>query len=228
MQNFIQLFAELVENSPGEFSYTLKIPGYIALAVFLLLLFAFISAITGKRGQKQSKTKPLVFSAICISLAMVTSYLKLLDMPMGGSVTLFSMFFICLSGYLYGARVGILTGVSYGLLQLIIDPYIISLPQMCLDYFFAFGALGISGFFRNYKNGMILGYLAGVFGRFIFSVLSGILFFADYAPQTMSPLLYSAEYNGAYMAAEAVLTCVILFVPPVAKALLQVKRLAVE
>lgn len=227
MQNFMNLFVELAEDG-GELSYSLKIPGYAALLLLLVVFFALISIFSRSREQKQFKTKPLVFSAICVALAMVTSYLKLFDMPFGGSVTLCSMFFICLSGYLYGAKTGILTGAAYGLLQLIIDPYLISFPQMCLDYFFAFGALGVSGFFRNYKYGIISGYLAGVFGRFFFSVLSGILFFADYAPEAMSPLVYSAVYNGSYMGAEAVLTCAVLLVPPVAKALLQVKQIAAE
>lgn len=74
---------------------------------------------------------------------------------MGGSVTLFSMLFICCIGYWYGLRTGIMTGVAYGLLQLISDPYIISLPQMITDYILAFGALGLSGIFCNKKNGLV-------------------------------------------------------------------------
>ena len=37
--------------------------------------------------------------------------------------------------------VGVMVGVAYGLLQMIIDPYIISIPQLLVDYPFAFGAL---------------------------------------------------------------------------------------
>ena len=41
-----------------------------------------------------------------IALAMVTSYIKVWEMPMGGSVTLLSMLFICLIGYWFGPRYG--------------------------------------------------------------------------------------------------------------------------
>ena len=54
-----------------------------------------------------SLTKQLVFCAISIALAFVTSYIKFARLPFGGSITLFSMFFICFAGYLYGAKVGI-------------------------------------------------------------------------------------------------------------------------
>lgn len=41
---------------------------------------------------------------------------------MGGSVTLFSMLFIVLTGYWFGVRTGITTAVAYGILQLLINP----------------------------------------------------------------------------------------------------------
>ena len=47
-------------------------------------------------------TKQLVFSSAAIALAMVTSMIKLFELPMGGSVTLLSMLFITLVGYWYG------------------------------------------------------------------------------------------------------------------------------
>ena len=168
-------------------------------------------------------TKKLVFSAMGIALALVTSYLKLWDMPMGGSVTLLSMLFISLIGYWFGAKYGIITGAAFGLLQFIINPYMLSLPQVILDYPLAFGALGLSGFFRNYKYGLRIGYIVGVVGRFIFSTLSGVIFFASYAPEGMNPWIYSTIYQGSYLGAEALLTLVIISLPPVIKALKLVK-----
>ena len=168
-------------------------------------------------------TKKLVFSAMGIALALVTSYLKLWDMPMGGSVTLLSMLFISLIGYWFGAKYGIITGAAFGLLQFIINPYMLSLPQVILDYPLAFGALGLSGFFRNYKYGLRIGYIVGVVGRFIFSTLSGVIFFASYAPEGMNPWIYSTIYQGSYLGAEALLTLAIISLPPVIKALKLVK-----
>ena len=72
---------------------------------------------------------------------------------------------------------------------------------------------------------MFKGYAVGVLGRFIFAVLSGVVFFADYTPEGMSPLGYSAAYNGSYLAAEAVLTVVVLLIPAVRAAQVQVGAL---
>jgi thiamine transporter len=174
--------------------------------------------------------KKLVFCAAALALATVASLIKLpLRMPYGGSVTLLSMFFICFIGYLYGVGTGLVTAVAYGILQLIIEPYIISIPQLIFDYILAFGALGLSGLFHKVKGGLIKGYLVGILGRFIFAYLSGLIFFAQYAADYGTiPIIYSAVYNGAYIGTEAVITLIIIVIPPVAAALERVKRMALE
>ncbi|MBU9728988.1 energy-coupled thiamine transporter ThiT [Diplocloster modestus] len=223
----MSFFANLVDDGYGTMIYELTTAGYVALFAVLLILVAAIGLIgKNKRQQHAIKTKQLVFSALAIALATVTSMLKLFDMPMGGSVTLFSMMFICLIGYWYGVKVGLMTGVAYGLLQMLIDPYIMTLPQLLLDYILAFGVLGLSGLFSNKKHGLFLGYLVGVFGRFFCSALSGIIFFASYAPETMHPVVYSVLYNASYMGAEALLTIVLMSIPPVKKALQYVKQMS--
>jgi thiamine transporter len=147
---------------------------------------------------------------------------------MGGSITLFSMLFIVLIGYWYGLGSGIMAAVAYGLLQMIVDPYIVSIPQMLCDYIFAFGALGLSGVFHNAKHGLIKGYLLGIFGRFVFSFLSGLIFFGQYAPDGMNPAVYSAAYNGSYIAAEGAVTIILLMIPAVSNALSKIKKLATQ
>ena len=172
--------------------------------------------------------KQLAFSAAALALGMVTSNIKIWKMPMGGSLTLFSMFFICLIGYLYGTRCGLMAGVAYGLLQLLIDPYVIGLPQLLLDYPVAFGALGLSGLMADKKNGLITGYLLGISGRFVVAVCSGLLFFASSTPETMTPLLYSVLYNGSYIYGEGALTIILLTLPAVKKTFVRIKGMAVE
>ncbi len=171
----------------------------------------------------KNTTKKLVYSALGIALALVTSYIKLWEMPMGGSVTLLSMLFVCLIGYWFGLKYGLITGIAFGLLQFIIDPYMLSIPQVILDYPFAFGALGLSGLFCNKKFGLQIGYVIGVVGRFVCSTLSGVIFFADYAPEGMNPWVYSIAYQGSYIGAELVMTLIIISIPPVASALSLVK-----
>ncbi|MDR2547249.1 MAG: energy-coupled thiamine transporter ThiT [Lachnospiraceae bacterium] len=182
----------------------------------------------GKEKKRILKTKTLAFSALALALAFALSFVKLFSMPMGGSITLLSMLFVCLVGYWYGAKVGLIAAFAYGLLQLTINPFVISPPQLITDYILAFGALGLSGFFAGQKYGLVIGYLVGVTGRFFFSFLSGLLFFYMYAPEGMNAALYSFLYNGSYMGVEAAITVVIISLPPVAQALRRVKVLAVD
>ena len=222
----MSLFATKLVDDYGGTTYNLTGLGYGALVALMLLLLILACYITG--GKTKFKTKHLVFSAVAMALAMITSFLKLFEAPMGGSVTLFSMLFICCIGYWYGLRTGIMTGVAYGLLQLISDPYIISLPQMITDYVLAFGALGLSGIFCNKKNGLVKGYIVGVLGRYLFAFLSGLIFFGMYAEGSgMSAPVYSLAYNGSYLGCEAAITLIVLAIPAVNKAFAQVKQMAV-
>ena len=179
---------------------------------------------------KPNTTKKLVFSAAAIALATVISVvIKLPSLPNGGSVTLFSMLCICLVGYWYGLKTGLTAAVAYGILQFITGPYVVHPAQVLLDYPLAFGALGLSGLFSNAKNGLVKGYIAGVLGRYFFAFLSGMIFFGAYAADYgMSAPVYSLVYNGIYLSVEAVLTLIILYLPPVKKVMGQLKTMATQ
>ena len=226
MSNF---FAFATKNSWDEDVFQLTTGGIltiVALIVFLIVAALFIHS---RKGSHKLSTKQLVFSAVAMALGTVTSMIKLFHLPMGGSITLFSMLFIVLIGYWYGPEVGIMTSVAYGLLQFVIDPVFYSIPQLLVDYPLAFGALGLSGFFHNSKHGLIKGYIVGVLGRYVFAFLSGLLFFAAYAEGSgMSAPGYSLVYNGFYLIPEAIITLVIIAIPAVSKALQHIQQLARE
>lgn len=174
--------------------------------------------------------KKLVFSAMAIALATVISVvLKLPSLPFGGSVTLFSMLVVCLPGYWYGLRYGLLTALAYGTLQLLFDPYIIHPLQMLLDYPLAYAALGLSGVFANSKNGLIKGYLLGVTGRFIMHMISGLIYFTTYVPDlkgNIAAIWGSTVYNMSYIVPELVLTVILLLLPPVASLMKRLKEMS--
>lgn len=222
------LFAIKVDDGWGGFEYVLQPFGYVCLILAFVALLALIACIRSTNKSSKFQTKQLVFAAISIALAMVTSYMKLFEAPMGGAVTLCSMLFVTLIGSWYGLRVGLTTALAYGLLQFIIDPYAISIPQVLMDYILGFGALGLSGLFQNRKHGIVKGYLVGIFGRFVFTTLSGVIFFASYAPEGMNPWIYSMGYNGAYIGLEGAITCILLLIPQVSQAFHTVKRYAIE
>lgn len=219
---------EIIDEEWGN-SFDLTGIGYGALIAIMLLVLLVGCVVSNADGKKKIGAKQLAFSAVAMALAMITSGIKLVDMPMGGSVTLCSMLFICLIGYLFGLRVGLTAAISYGFLQLIINPYIISIPQMLTDYIFAFGALGLSGIFSNKKLGLVKGYLLGVAGRYFFTFLSGMIFFGSYAASYhMTAPVYSFVYNGAYLGLEALISVVLISLPPVSRGLLKVKDMIRE
>ena len=209
-----------------NYEYILQPAGYGLLALLLIGLLFSIRLFGKNESSVSMKTKQLVFCAVSIALATVTSFIKLASLPFGGSITLFSMLFVSLIGYFYGAKTGLITGVAYGVLQLITGPYIYAPLQVIFDYPLAFGALGLSGFFRHKKHGLVIGYIVGVTGRYLCHVISGYVFFAEFAPEGMNPLVYTLGYNLTYILPEMLVTVLILYIPAVYQAVGQVKRQA--
>ena len=162
-----------------------------------------------------SRIRNFAISALLVALAFVLSFVKIIHLPFGGSVTLFSMIFISLPAYFFGIGYGFMASVTYSLLQLVVDPYIIHPLQLFLDYIFAFSCFGIVAFFRNRKNGLQIGFITACIIRFLSSSISGYVFFKEYAPETWNPLVYTVVYNGSYIFIECVMTLVFLSVKQV-------------
>ncbi len=110
-----------------------------------------------------------------------------------------------------GPRVGIVTGIVFGFVALTLDSFafVVNPIQVALDYPLAFGALGFAGFFRESP---IVGVVVGVAGRFVCHFISGLVFFATYAPAGEAPAVYSALYNGSFLSIELIMSGVIIFV----------------
>ncbi len=224
------IFTKQAPASWGPDAVTLTTAG---IAAVVLLITAFLAASLLLRPQKERTarltTRQLVFSAAAMALGTVTSMIKFLNLPMGGSITLFSMLFISLIGYWYGPRTGLTAAAAYGLLQFILEPIFYTLPQVIIDYPLAFGALGLSGFFSQKKNGLMYGYIAGVLGRYFFAFWSGMIFFGAYASDYhMSVPVFSLLYNGMYLLPEAMLTVLLLSLEPVKQSFFRVKQTAAE
>ena len=124
--------------------------GYAIAIIAGIVLFLAAIYFAGKHSEKQKlTTRQLVFCAVAMALAFVTSYLKIFTLPWGGSVTLCSMLFIVLVANWYGIGTGITVGLAYGILQFIQEPYVLSFFQVCCDYILAFAALGVAGFLQS-------------------------------------------------------------------------------
>jgi thiamine transporter len=153
-------------------------------------------------------TRVLAEMAIVIALATVLSYIKIFSMPYGGSVTLGSMVPILLITFRRDVRVGVVTGVIYGFVQMFLDGWFYSPVGMALDYPIAFGLLGVAGLFKKQP---IVGIVLAMVGRFVSHFISGVVFFGIYAPEGMSPVVYSAVYNGGYMLPELIISAILIY-----------------
>ena len=92
---------DLLVNAEGG----LTTAGYVVCAIAGIALFVLAILFAGRNSEKKKMgTRQLVFCAMAIALAYVTSYLKLFSLPWGGSVTLCSMLFIVLIGNWYGVH----------------------------------------------------------------------------------------------------------------------------
>lgn len=197
------------ENAFGDFA-EFPVGGWILVAVLLVG-----GLVVYRQFKSESKTvwstRMLALGAVCMALSNVLSMIKLFDMPQGGSVTPASMLPLMLFAYVYGVGPGMTVGAVYGVMQFMIEPYFLSVPQMLLDYPIAFAMVGLAGLFSKNENralGLSLGVVMGSLGRFVAAVLSGVVFFAEYAGD-QNPWVYSIGYNGAYMLPECII-CVVL------------------
>ena len=227
MKEVIFMFSFFVTAEGG-----LTTAGYAVCIAAGLILFLAALIFAGKESEKKGlSTKQLVFCAMAMALAFVTSYMKIFRMPWGGSITLCSMLFIVLIANWYGVKAGISVGLAYSILQFIQEPYVLSFFQVCCDYFLAFAALGAAGFFAKSSHGLVKGYIAAVIARGAFHALGGYLYWMDYMPDNFPQSLksiYPIAYNYSYLLAEALITVIVIPIPAVARALEQVKKTAVS
>lgn len=163
--------------------------------------------------------KMLAYAALCIAISFVLSYIRLLKMPQGGSITPASMLPIMMFAYAFGFGPGLICSLAYGVLQMFQDMYIVGWMQATLDYVLAFGSLALVALFRGWKSpfNFSVGVVVAGIVRVFFHVLSGVVYFADYAPEGMDPLVYSLGYNLTSVGVDALICAVIGFIPGVRK-----------
>lgn len=197
-------------SDPGKLIENIK--EIVKSPVVLITLLGIIVLIIMLAKVKRIKfdAKVITYVAVAVALSAILSFIKIYKLPMGGSVTLGSMIPILLLAFAYGSEVGFIAGLVLGLVNLIVDPYIVHPVQVLFDYILPFMVLGIAGYFKNKQ----LGIVAAVSGRFVFHFLSGVIFFAEYA-EDMNPYIYSILYNATYLVPEMIISIVIISVLPI-------------
>jgi len=151
------------------------------------------------------KTRVMVEIALMVAFSYVLSFVRVVEMPQGGQVSLqmIPLFIVALR---LGAGPGMVAGLLFAGLKLLIDPFVVHPVQLLLDYPLAFGAVGLAGFFRKQP---LIAIPVGGLARFAMHYLSGVVFFGQYAPEGTSAYLHSFIYNITYIAPEIVLALII-------------------
>ena len=156
-------------------------------------------------------TRVLTEAALAIALAFVLGLIKIFKMPYGGSISL-EMVPLILLALRQGPWVGVVSGVVYSFLNLATDPQVFHPIQVLFDYPLAFGALGLAGFFRPTVRGAVVGATVAVLARLACHFVSGVVFFASYAPEGWNPYVYSGAYNAAYLIPSLAIALVVVVV----------------
>ena len=148
-----------------------------------------------------------VFIALSIALYLTSrTYFGFLHLPQGGSITLASMVPLLWFSLRRGPRWGVEACIVYGLVKILVGD-IYYPAQILLDYPLAFGSLGLAGAFRSRP---VLGVAVGMTGRYIFHVISGLLFFQQYAWSGWNSIAYVFVYNATYMVPEFIVSSIII------------------
>ena len=109
---------------------------------------------------KNEKVLTLVEGAVMVALATVLSFVKIVHLPWGGSITLLSMLPIIVFSIKRGVANGLAASFVFALIQFIqgcadglfgwgLTPVAL-VACIFIDYIFAFTVLGLAGIFRKY------------------------------------------------------------------------------
>ena len=147
------------------------------------------------QSKSHLRLRALCEGAVFIALAQVLSYLKLFDLPQGGSM---------------------LASFAYSILQAVLSStYAWTWQSLIGDYLLAFTVLGFAGACSKLKGGFFIGTVVGSVARFLVHYVVGATIWAEYMPETFfgltmtSPWFYSALYNGSFMLIDMVLVLIV-------------------
>lgn len=167
------------------------------------------------------RTKELTEIAVLVAMAVVLeviftglgAFFPILQMPYGGRVSL-AMLPLFIITYRHGLGWGVIGGVTYGILNLLLDGVLWHWASLPLDYIIAFGVIGFSYVGKlllgDNLKGFSLMVVIGVVLRFISHWFAGWLLFADYMPESFdNPMVYSLVYNGYYLLPSMILIIIV-------------------
>lgn len=166
-------------------------------------------------------TRMLVNISLMLALTILLHQIRLYHFPQGGSITLGSMIPLMFLAYRYGVAVGFFAGFIFGLINMILNPFILHPIQVLFDYPLPWMAAGLAAIFpKNFIASTILVFA----GKFICHFISGVVFFASYATEGMSPIIYSLTVNASMIIPECIICCALMKFLPIERILNSIKN----
>ncbi|OPZ64447.1 MAG: Thiamine transporter ThiT [Firmicutes bacterium ADurb.Bin506] len=111
-----------------------------------------------------------------------------------------------------GARQGTAAGLVTGILKLVFGGYVVHPIQAVLDYPLGSAVVGLAPIFAVGRG--TLRVITGTLGGFLLQlgcyVASGVVFFAEYAPEGVSPWIHSITYNAWFVVPELIISAVVV------------------
>lgn len=155
------------------------------------------------------RIRALCESAILIAMGLVLSFVKVYEMPNGGSITAVSMLPVLLIGVRWGLGWGLGSAFVFSLLQFLTGIYAITPLALFLDYILAYSVLGLSGVFKGKTYGLVAAsFICGSL-RFVVHWISGATVWASTLPAGIPVWYGSLTYNLSYMLPEVALTVLV-------------------
>lgn len=193
-----------------------------------------------------------LWAIIFMAVALFLSAIRILDFPEGGSITFMGLFVLWLYTFFYGWKSGLAFSIVFGVLRYFVAKYtgeflFVGVPEKykifvkVFEFPIAYGVFFAGGLLpQNLKRqkdedifeitennrGLIYGYLLGVLLQYVVYVITAIVLYDSKGRSLAENIWYCARYDAFGLVFEAILTCLVLFVPEVRKSIFYLKFVA--
>lgn len=172
-----------------------------------------------KNTQLVTWLESALMSALAFVLALIPFGVGFYEIELG-------MIPIIILAYRRGIKAGLASGFIWGILKVLSGNIFVLTPlQVFLEYLFAFALSGLAGAAcrqlqhnihqnnrRKINLTIIWSVTLAVLSKYFIHFLAGVVFWSSYAPEGMSPVIYSLVVNGSAFIMTSLANTLILLV----------------
>ncbi len=171
-------------------------------------------------------TRSICYGAIAAAMTMVLACIYL-PLPTGASISLCSWLPLMVLALCYDDRLAMIAGLICGMAAPFVLPgwSLVHWAQYFLEYMAIFSCMGFAGIFgHDRKSKIMLGAVLAIVLRFSAQVLSGVIFFGQYAWEGYGAWGYSLLFHLSGKVPEGILTVLVLMALPLDRFRKMLKR----